>query len=220
MDIGSAFTYMFDDKDWIKKIAIGGVAMLLGIVIVPILTVYGYMLQTLKNVRDNQPTPLPEWSDLGTLTLKGLMVILIGVVYSLPALIPYCLLIAVSVAAPQADSDVANTLGILSSCLACIALIFVLVASVIFPAAVIRYAQYDTFGSAFQLREIFSFISSNIGDYTIVVLLMLVAQFIAQFGIILCLVGIFLTGFWAILVMANLFGQLARKASSSPQPAM
>ena len=24
MDIGSAFTFMFDDEEWIKKIAIGG----------------------------------------------------------------------------------------------------------------------------------------------------------------------------------------------------
>jgi hypothetical protein len=219
MDIGSAFSYMFDDQDWIKKIAIGGVAMLLGVVLVPILTVYGYMLQTMKNVRDNQPTPLPEWSDLGTLTLKGLMVVLIGVVYSLPALIPYCLVIAVSVASQQADSDVANTLGILSSCLVCLALFFVVVASVLFPAAVIRYAQYDTFGSAFQLREIFNFISSNFGDYIIVVLLVFVAQFIAQFGIILCGIGIFLTSFWALLVMGNLFGQLARKVASPLQSA-
>jgi hypothetical protein len=218
MDIGSAFTYMFDDEEWIKKIAIGGVALLLGIVVVPVLTAYGYMLQTMKNVRDNQPTPLPEWNDFGGLTLKGLMVVLIGLVYSLPALIPYCMLMVVSIAAPQADSDVAGALGLVSTCLVCVALLFVLLASFIFPAAVIRYAQYDTFASAFQVREIFNFISSNIGDYIIVVLLILVASFIGQLGFILLCVGIYFTTFWSLLVMAHLCGQLARRAGS-PVPA-
>ncbi|MFN8456363.1 MAG: DUF4013 domain-containing protein [Anaerolineae bacterium] len=220
MDIGSAFTFMFDDKDWIKKIAIGGVAMLLGIVIVPMLTAYGYMLQTLKNARDNQPTPLPEWNDLGNLTLKGLMVVLIGLIYSIPALIPYCALIAVTIAAQEVDSDQVNMLGALSACLGCTALLFILLAAVIFPAAIIRYAQFDTFSSAFQIREIFSFISSNVGDYAIVVLLILVASFIAQFGFILLCVGLYFTTFWSLLVMAHLCGQLARRAREPLAAAM
>jgi hypothetical protein len=88
-------------------------------------------------------------------------------------------------------------------------------AAVLLPAGLIRYAQYDSLGSAFQFGEIFSFISSNIGDYIIVVLLTWVAQFIAGFGVILCLIGVVFTGFWAILVTGNLYGQLARKAAGT-----
>jgi hypothetical protein len=58
----------------------------------------------------------------------------------------------------------------------------------------------------------FSFISNNFGDYIIVILLVWVATFIASFGTILCGIGIFFTNFWAFLVTANLYGQLARKA--------
>ncbi|MCB0182480.1 MAG: DUF4013 domain-containing protein, partial [Anaerolineae bacterium] len=78
--------------------------------------------------------------------------------------------------------------------------------------AVIRYAQYDTLGAAFQFGDIFNFIKANIGDYIIVVLLSWVASIIAAFGVILCLVGVFFTFFWSILVTGNLYGQLAKKA--------
>ena len=37
MDIGSAFTFVFDDQDWIKKLAIGGGILLLAFVLSPIL---------------------------------------------------------------------------------------------------------------------------------------------------------------------------------------
>jgi hypothetical protein len=222
MDIGSAFTFMFDDQDWIKKIAIGGGITLAGIILSPILIglvlflpLSGYMLETLKNVRDGRPVPLPEWSDFGSLFTKGLMVAIIGLVYSIPAIIFYCISFGAQFALQEADSDLAGTLAVLLGCLACVQILFGLLAAVLLPAGLIRYAQYDSLGSAFQFGEIFSFISSNIGDYIIVVLLTWVAQFIAGFGVILCLIGVVFTGFWAILVTGNLYGQLARKAAGT-----
>ena len=76
MDIGSAFTFMFDDEEWIKKMAIGGGIALVAAILSPILIGFvlflplgGYMLETLKVVRDGQ-TKLPEWSDFGNLFVK------------------------------------------------------------------------------------------------------------------------------------------------------
>lgn len=220
MDIGSAFTYMFDDEDWIKKIAIGGGITLAGLILLPILIglalflpVGGYMLQTLKNVRDGRPTPLPEWTDFGSLFSKGLMIFVIGLVYNLPALLVSCGAGGLNMVAPQLDSDAAQALVIAAACLSCLQVILSLLGAALLPAALIRYAQYDTLGSAFQFGEIFRFISNNIGDYVIVVLLSWVASLIAMFGVILCLIGVIFTGFWSILVTANLYGQLARKTA-------
>ncbi len=67
MNIGSAFSYVFDDDDWIKKAAIGGVLVLLSSFVIPIFFVLGYMIQVIKNVRDDVPNPLPDWNDLGDL---------------------------------------------------------------------------------------------------------------------------------------------------------
>lgn len=219
MDIGSAFTYMFDDERWVAKIAIGGGLIFVGILLSPILIglllflpISGYMLEALKNVRDGRATPLPEWTDWGGLFRKGLIVFLIGLVYNIPALIFACLSAGVNFGIQEADPDLAATLGIAVACLSCIQVILSLIANALLPAAIIRYADYDTFGSAFQFGEIWSFISSNIGDYIIVILLTWVAGFIAILGLILCIIGVLFTGFWSVLVSANLYGQLARKA--------
>lgn len=220
MDIGSAFTYMFDDEEWIKKVAIGGGIIFGAIILSPIiiglalfLPISGYMIEALKNVRDGRPIPLPEWTDLGGLFAKGLIVTIIGLVYNLPAILVACLTGIMNGVAPELDPDMANMVIIVAGCLSCFQIVLSLAASILLPAAIIRYAQYETFSSAFQFGEIFSFISSNIGDYIIVVLLSWVAGLVALFGLVLCVIGVVFTGFWTVLVTANLYGQLARKAS-------
>lgn len=220
MDIGSAFTYMFDDQDWIKKIAIGGGITLGAVILSPILIglvlmlpLGGYMLETLKNVRDGRPIPLPEWSDFGSLFSKGLMIFVIGLVYNLPAILISCLSAGVNIAAPNLDSDMAEMLVVVAGCLSCVQIILSLLGNALLPAAIIRYAQYETLGSAFQFGEIFGFVTKNIGDYIIVILLGWVASLIATFGLILCVIGVVFTGFWSVLVAANLYGQLARKTA-------
>jgi hypothetical protein len=219
MDIGSAFTYMFDDEGWIAKIAIGGGLIFAGLLLSPIiiglalfLPISGYMLEALKNVRDGRPIPLPEWSNFGELFRKGLMVFLIGLVYNIPSLILGCLSFGVNIGMQQeVDPDVQATLGIAVACLSCLQFVVSLITNAVLPAAIIRYAEYDTFGSAFQFSEVFKIITSNLGDYIIIILLSWVAGFLALLGIILCGIGVLFTGFWSVLVTANLYGQLARK---------
>jgi len=223
MDIGSAFTYVFDDEDWIKKLAIGGgiilLAIPLSIILVGLLLflpINGYMLEVIKNVRDGQSRPLPEWSDFGGLFKSGFFVAVIAFIYYLPSIIFSCVS-SLAQNLPQMmemDSDMAGVIVGLGACLSCIQIILSLAAGVLFPAGIIRYAQTETLGAAFQFGEIFSFIRNNIGDYIIAVILSWVASFISFFGIILCVVGVFFTSFWAVLVSANLYGQLARKAQT------
>jgi hypothetical protein len=93
-----------------------------------------------------------------------------------------------------------------------------LIGVVLFPAALIHYVQYESLGAAFRFREIFSFISKNLGDYVIVILLGFAAQFIASLGLMLCGIGFLFTGFWSILVTAHLYGQLARRIPRTLQP--
>jgi hypothetical protein len=222
MDIGSAFTFVFDDEDWIKKLAIGGGVALLAIILMPVfllgllffLPLNGYMVEVIRNVRDGQSRPLPEWNDFGGLFKTGFFVALIAFIYFLPAIVLSCGSGLAQSAPEFVDSDAAGTLLVLGTCLSCVQIIFSLAASLIFPAGLIRYAQYDTFGSAFQFGEIFSFIRNNIGDYIIAIILSWVASFIAVFGLILCVIGVFFTTFWAILVSANLYGQLAREGQA------
>jgi hypothetical protein len=219
MDIGSAFTFMFDDEEWVKKLAIGGGIALVATILSPILVgivlflpLGGYMLETLKGVRDGQ-TKLPEWSDFGNLFVKGLMLAVIGLVYNIPVILLVCLAAGVNIGMAEADADLAQALGILSACFTCLQIVLSILISFILPGAIIRYAQYDTFGSAFQIGEIFRFITGNIGNYIIAFLLLWVASMLSLLGLIVCIIGVFFTMFWAILVQGNLYGQLARQTT-------
>jgi len=219
MDIGSAFTFMFDDENWVGKLAIGGGIAFGAVILSPILVglvlffpLMGYMLETIKNIRDGQ-TKLPEWTDFGNLFVKGLMLFLITLVYQIPVILLACIAGGLNAGMAQADADVAQALSIVAICLSCLQIVVSLLVSAIMPAAWIRYAQYDTFGSAFQFGEIFRFITANIGNYIIAVLLTWVAGLLAGLGLILCIVGVFFTMFWSMLVSANLYGQLARQAT-------
>jgi hypothetical protein len=68
------------------------------------------------------------------------------------------------------------------------------------------------FMSAFQFGELFSFISSNIANYIVAIILIGVAGFVAGFGVIACVVGLLFTMFWAYMVMAHVLGQVQRES--------
>jgi hypothetical protein len=210
LDIGRAFTYMFDDESWIMKIVIGGILMFIPIVNFMAL---GYMLEALKRAADGMEIPMPEWDDFGGKFVKGLVLFVIGLVYTIPTWVVACLLGGLTGLAGAAESDaLLNMAGLLNTCASCLYLIWGIVVAVIMPAAYIRYAVTGEFMSAFQFGELFSFISSNIANYIVAIILVVVAVLVAYLGLIVCFVGVLFTMFWAYLVMAHLLGQVQRES--------
>jgi hypothetical protein len=220
MDIGKAFTYVTEDPNWIMKILIGGLVSLVPIVNFAAL---GYMVTTLKNVADGQPQPLPEWGNFGDHFMKGLYVFVGYLIYFAPALIVYCCVSVVgtlaggalgstgSAAGRDAASALGGVMGIVVICLYCVMMLFFLVAGVLFPAALVRFATSQNQLSLFwDFRGTFELVSKNVGNYVMAVLIALVAGFLAGFGVILCFVGVVFTSFWSQLVTANVLGQFWR----------
>lgn len=208
MDIGKAFSYVFEDENWIVKTLIGGLFVFLSPLLIGIPFLLGYMVETIQNVIRGEPHPLPEWSDLGNKFIKGLLLTAAAIVYMLPVILLACLLGIVSLAAGNHGGAVRN----FALCTQCLSSLWGILVAVVFPAAVIRYAEADEFMAAFRFGEIFSLISSNIGNYIIAILVGWVASIIAGFGTILCFVGVLFTTFWAYLVAAHLWGQVGRQA--------
>ncbi len=201
---------MFEDENWIMKIVIGGILL-----IIPIINfmVLGYMLQALKRAADGMDIPLPEWDDFGGKFMKGLMVFIIALIYQIPVMLIWCVQFGLLAAGGAAESDVLmNLAGMLTACAYCVYLIWEIVVLLVFPASLIRYAVTGDLMSAFQFGELFSFISSNIANYIVAIILWLVAAFISSFGTIACFVGVFFTMFWAYLVAAHLLGQVQRES--------
>ena len=223
MDFGKSFTYVFEDPNWIMKVLIGGIVLLIPIVN---FAVYGYMLATLKNVADGQPNPLPEWSDFGAHFMKGLYAVIGIVVYMLPAIIVICCAqvltvgvtaVAGSAGGRDAGGAAASLFGFLGLCLMCVAYLYIFVAGVTLYAPLTRFAMSANQLSIFwDFRGNFAFIQRNLTNYIIALLIALVASFVAGFGIILCGVGILFTSFWGTMVAANVFGQLWKNQAAPP----
>ncbi|MCC7512114.1 MAG: DUF4013 domain-containing protein, partial [Anaerolineae bacterium] len=83
MDINKAFTYPFEDKQWISKLGMGAI-----IGLIPILNFAwtGYMVGLLRNVSNGEAEPLPNWDNIEKKFMDGLILAAAGLVYGLPIL--------------------------------------------------------------------------------------------------------------------------------------
>lgn len=225
MDIGKSFVFMFEDPNWVAKLAIGGGILLLGTIlsflVLPLLAavalVLGYSLVVTRNVYEGNPYPLPEWANLGDLFVKGLTALVGLVVWTIPVWVIVCCIWATifftggaAGVESEAGQGVAALGGLLSTCLGCLAVIVSLAIALFVYAPLTNFAITNNFASFWDFAGSWRFIQNNIGNYVIAFLLMLVASFLAGFGVIACVIGVFFTNFWAYLVTAHLFGQVAR----------
>lgn len=221
MDFGKAFSYVFDDPDWVKKVLLGGV-----ITLVPILNfaASGYSLEVTRRVINNDPHPLPEWDDIGGKLVKGFLYAVIGFVYALPILLLACLMqggiMALGGAASSSSTSANDALGgaavIVMSCFGCLILLYSVFMGIVLPAAIGNYAAKDQLGAAFRFGEVFALVQKNISAYLMVLVIGIVAGLAAGLvGSIACGVGAFFTMFWALLVSGHATGQAYREASAN-----
>ncbi|KPL23923.1 MAG: hypothetical protein AMJ93_03585 [Anaerolineae bacterium SM23_84] len=207
MDYAKAFTFVFDDEDWVKKVLTGGIVAMIPIVN---LIVVGYGLTVLRNVAEGREKALPEWEDFGDYFVQGLMSFLGGLIWAVPIILLLMLMGLISwVTGYEGDPyGVAGPVWLCMSGLSCLSGLYGLFLAAFIPAATTKYAVSRDFAAFFRVAEIFKYITSNLGPYIIALLLGTVAGFIASFGLILCLVGVVFTGFWASLVCNYLLGQV------------
>jgi len=220
MDFGKAFSFMFEDPDWVKKVLLGGVISL-----VPILNfaATGYSLEVTRRVIHNEPRPLPEWDDIGGKLVKGLLYTVIAFVYALPILLLVCLMqggLAVLGGAASSSSRSSDAAGgaaaIISICFSCLMLIYGIFMGIVLPAAIGNYAAKDQFGAAFRFGDIVSLVQKNISVYLMVLVIEIAAALVASIvGSIACGIGILFTGFWSLLVIGFATGQAYREASAN-----
>jgi hypothetical protein len=91
MTLRQALTNIHRDRDWWRKVLIGG-TLSLSVVGVPWSA--GYVVESMTNIRKGFPTPLPPWFDWGTRYLLGLLALLVDFLFFvLPLLITGILVI-------------------------------------------------------------------------------------------------------------------------------
>ncbi|HET8645407.1 MAG TPA: DUF4013 domain-containing protein, partial [Vicinamibacteria bacterium] len=90
--------------------------------------------------------------------------------------------------------------------------------AVYLPAAMARMTLYQRLGAGFEVKENIALIQRNPANYAIAVVLILLAHFIAQLGVILCCIGVFATSFWSMCVMGYALGDMVRRDPFIGQP--
>jgi hypothetical protein len=232
LDIGKSFTFVGEDPDWIKKLAIGGalgLATIIAIVTIvgwiPLaLIVIGYQVQLTRNVIAGNPRPLPEWDNWGERMLDGLKGWFVGFVFALPATIlslafsaPYYASIVTDIVAGNSSgtpSSTSTALSGLSTVGGCLAWIVGLICGLFVPIAIGRYAATNDLGQAFQLGPIFATLRQHFVTYFVIALIAnIVVGLISVLGLVAFCIGIFFTSFYAQVVLYHLYGQAYREAA-------
>lgn len=229
MDFGKAFTYMFEDPDWLRKLGIGTAIVLISIPlmvlligIIPLMIVFGYTIDVLRNVSRGDERPLPEWQDWGGFLSRGFKVVAATFIWSLPIFLLMIPLIIGSMLADQGQGQGGEAVGIVMIlCGSCLLLLWALFVTLITPAIYIRIAETDEFFSAFAFGQIWQFTRDNLGNIIVALLLVyvvaaLIAAIAGMLGLILLVVGVLITvplaTLWQYLVQAHLFGQIAKNS--------
>lgn len=214
MDFGLAFSYVFKDKDWFRKIGI--ISLVALIPFVGQIVVYGWMLNITKRVMDHDPDPLPDM-DFGADLSRGFMGFIIAFVYSLPMLFLYGVVMIMSMAASYAGSEQAAEIlaAFLSICAGFFMLVYGIFVALIVPAAFTRYLEKASLSAAFDFSEVFKQVRLNLGAYFMVVLGTFVAGWIAPIGLIACIIGVMLTYTYSMAVIGHFYGQAHNEANKN-----
>ena len=222
VDFSRTLKFVFEDPEWAKKVLIGGAFMLLSIFLVGTFFVMGYFMRVIQRAARGEARPLPEWDDLGGIFGDGVKAVGVYLAYTLP---PFLLLIGMAFAAAifgggmigilQHSQEAADAFGALASLafLVVYLLFWVLMLALMFflPAPLTRMALVGDFRAGLDVREGIAFIKRNLSNYVLAISFYLLAAFIAQFGVLLCCIGVFPVSFWSLLVLGYGLGETARR---------
>jgi hypothetical protein len=224
MDVGKSIGFVFEDKKWTNKLLIG---MLVSIVPIVNFALFGWVIDIMKNVSQRQAEPLPDWDNFGDKFVKGAILFVASLIYSLPMLLITCPAFFIpftrgdySREGQQALAGVIAGTGLL---LVCLLSIYALLLSFLLPAIFLNFARKGTFAACFELGEIWRIMSKNLGDYIVAWLIIIVVSigvsfvigivgtvlaFIPCCGWVLALILSGVTGVYIAAVFGHLFGQI------------
>ncbi len=171
MNIGRAFTFIFDDRDWLNKIIIVVIFTFAAIVFSPVLfglaawaILFGYQLDIIRTFLYDDPTPLPAWNDFGRLLVNGAGMLIAYFVYMLPN--AFAGAFTWLVTAASGDTSIVSggvSIGV-ACCLFPILLVYNLVAMPMFTIAQGRYAEEGRLGIFFQFGALFDTLRTHLND--------------------------------------------------------
>ncbi len=210
MDIGLAFSFPFQDEEWVTKLILVGVILI--IPVLGIILALGWTLAITRAVIRGEAEPLVGLSDFADLLTLGFKAFLISLIYALPIVV---LSVPFGFISSLIESESAQALvAIVSLCFSCFSFLYGLALAFIYPAAFAELAANDDLGAALNPSHIFGLVRKAPNAYVLTFLATLAAGFLAGLGILLCFVGVLFTSAYAYAVYGHLYGQAYLEATS------
>jgi hypothetical protein len=218
MDFQQALTFMFKDEDWIKKVLLGVLISL-----IPIfgqLALVGYMLAIIQNVKNDEPRPLPDWSEVIQYFVEGLKSWVVSLVYSLPVIVLSCPLMLIGFVPLFAGSNeelmgiLAGVSGVAALLLSLPAMLYGLLLGLLSPVLLIRLAETGEISDCLRVREVVRFTFANISLIIIALLVMIAVAIVVVTPAMFLTLGLlgYPAAVWTNLAFGHLCGQIARQA--------
>lgn len=215
MDYGQAFSYVWKDPDWIKKILIASVVALVGtftgIVMIPLA---GWSVAIARHVIRGEEPVLAEWADLGTLIVDGLKVVVVALVWFIPYFLVFgCFFTIAAIAGNQDQSGTVQTVTQILN--ACIGLPYLIVWGLLLPASIGEIADHGQLGRALNPLNAFKVLRANLGGYVVcLVIVAAVMIIIYPLSFVVCLLGEFVVLAYMYALSGHLYGQAYKVAQS------
>ncbi len=218
MNFGQAFSYVFEDPDWAKKVLIPALIAL--IPLVGQIFLLGWSLDIARRVIQQNSRPLPDL-DFGRQFVDGLKGLVIGLVYAIPVII-FTIPITIasttiySTGSPSPDQvpTAATTIvTLVSVCCGGLIFLYSILMAFVLPAAYGNFAATDQLGAAFRFNEVFGLVRAAPGAYLIVFLGLIVSGFIGGLGVIACGIGVVATLAYSMAINGHLYGQAYNEAT-------
>jgi Protein of unknown function (DUF4013) len=217
MDIGRAFSYVFEDEEWLTVILLGGL-----ILIVPIfgqIALIGFLLEAARNVAAGRDRPLPKWNHLGETFSLGLPGFLIQLVYALPIILIACAFACIGALGSGALAREESAAGgLFLGVFFCLFPLLILASLIIQPltlAATVRYLQTGSLGGALRVGEAVRLVRSDLGGWLVLWLLQILCGVVGSLGGVFFVFGGLFTAVYGQAVFGHLLGQTLARAMQS-----
>lgn len=210
-DIEELARYPMESDDWLVTVAIGGLATLLSVFVLPIFVVTGYVVRALRAGMEDADEP-PVFDEWGDLLKEGVVAAVITFVYQLIPTIVFAVAVGGSLLAFATGSDAGTGLGLVGL-LGGLLLWWVL--AIVFGyvglAGVANYAREESFGAGFDVGVVRTAVTSR--DYAVAWLYVIALNIVVGVATGLLnavpvlggIVGVFLS-FYALIIAGWLLG--------------
>ena len=211
MKYSQAFSYVFEDSNWFKKIAIAGLITL--IPIVGQLYLLGWMIEIIRRVKAGREDILPT-THFGYFLTLGLKAFVVALVYSIPVILANIFVRSNMTAAVSGDPEhtVTYFFAGMSFFGSFISLLLNIISGLGSIYGFVRLAETDEISAAINVVNAWNTFKANWQAYAIVFLLEIVTALIGAAGSVVICIGVILTIPYATAVNGHLLGQLSKNA--------